>query len=42
MTLKKEVGANTVNTYMAGVQAFFDTNDVELRWKKLGGCILQK
>lgn len=35
MMLKKKVGANTVNTYMAGIQAFFETNDVELRWKKI-------
>jgi len=35
MTLKKEVSPNSVNTYMAGIEAFFETNDVELRWKKI-------
>jgi len=35
MMLKKSVSPNTVNTYMAGVEAFFETNDVELRWKKI-------
>jgi len=35
MMLKKRINPNSVNTYMAGIQAFFDTNDVELRWKKI-------
>jgi len=35
MMLKKRVNPNTVNTYMAGIEAFFETNDVELRWKKI-------
>jgi len=35
MMLKKRVSPNTVNTYMAGIEAFFETNDVELRWKKI-------
>jgi len=33
--LKKKVSPNSVNTYMAGIEAFFETNDVELRWKKI-------
>jgi len=35
MMLKKRISPNTVNTYMAGIQAFFETNDIELRWKKI-------
>jgi len=35
MMLKKKIGPNSVNTYMAGIEAFFETNDVELRWKKI-------
>lgn len=35
MMLKKKISPNSVNTYMAGIQAFFETNDVELRWKKI-------
>ena len=35
MMLKKKVNPNSVNTYMAGIEAFFETNDVELRWKKI-------
>jgi len=35
MMLKKKVSPNSVNTYMAGINAFFETNDVELRWKKI-------
>jgi len=35
MMLKKRVSPNTVNTYMAGIEAFFETNDIELRWKKI-------
>ncbi len=35
MMLKKKVSPNSVNTYMAGIEAFFETNDVELRWKKI-------
>jgi len=31
MMLKKKVSPNSVNTYMAGIEAFFETNDVELR-----------
>jgi len=35
MMLKKKIGANSMRTYMAGIQAFFETNDIELRWKKV-------
>jgi len=35
MKLKKEIGANSIGSYMAGIEAFFETNDVELRWKKI-------
>jgi len=35
MMLKKEVGPNSIGSYMAGIEAFFETNDVELRWKKI-------
>ena len=35
MMLKKKIGANSMRTYMAGIQAFLETNDVELRWKKI-------
>jgi len=35
MMLKKKVSPNTVNIYMAGIEAFFETNDIELRWKKI-------
>jgi len=35
MMLKKKVSPNSVNTYMAGIEAFFETNDIELRWKKI-------
>jgi integrase/recombinase XerD len=35
MMLKKRIGANSMRTYMAGIQAFFETNDIELRWKKI-------
>jgi integrase len=35
MMLKKKINPNSVNTYMAGIQAFFETNDIDLRWKKI-------
>jgi len=35
MMLKKRISPNSINTYMAGIQAFFETNDIELRWKKI-------
>lgn len=35
MMLKKRISPNSINTYMAGIEAFFETNDVELRWKKI-------
>ncbi len=35
MMLKKKIGANSMRTYMAGIQAFLETNDIELRWKKI-------
>ena len=35
MMLKKRIGPNSMRTYMAGIQAFFETNDIELRWKKI-------
>jgi len=35
MMLKKRISPNTVNTYMAGIQAFFETNDIDLKWKKI-------
>jgi len=35
MMLKKRIGANSMRTYMAGIQTFFETNDIELRWKKI-------
>ena len=35
MMLKKRIGANSMRTYMAGIQAFLETNDIELRWKKI-------
>ena len=35
MMLKQRIGANSMRTYMAGIQAFFETNDIELRWKKI-------
>ena len=35
MMLKKRLNPNSIGTHMAGVQAFFDTNDVELKWKKI-------
>ena len=33
--LKKRVNPNSVGGYMAGIEAFFETNDVELKWKKI-------
>lgn len=35
MMLKKQVGANMVNTYMTKIQSFFETNYVKLIWKKI-------
>jgi|CXWL01.1.fsa_nt_gi integrase/recombinase XerD len=35
MLLKKRISPNSINTYMAGIQAFFETNDVDLKWKKI-------
>jgi len=35
MMLKKKIGPNSMRTYMAGIQAFLETNDIELRWKKI-------
>ena len=35
MMLKKQVSPNSINPYMAGIQAFFETNDIELRWRKI-------
>jgi len=35
MMLKTKIGANSMRTYMAGIQAFLETNDIELRWKKI-------
>jgi len=35
MMLKKRIGANSMRTYMAGIQAFLETNDIELMSSKL-------
>lgn len=35
MMLKKRISPNSMRTYMAGIQAFLETNDIELRWKKI-------
>ena len=35
MDLKKRVNPNSVPTFLYGVQAFFDSNDIDLRWKKI-------
>jgi len=35
MDLKKRVSPNTVPTPMYAIQAFFESNDVELKWKKI-------
>jgi len=35
MDLKKTVNPNSVPIYLYGVQAFFDSNDIDLRWKKI-------
>ena len=35
MMLKKRIGPNSMRTYMAEIQAFFETNDIDLRWKKI-------
>lgn len=35
MLLKKRISPNSINTYMAGIHAFFETNDIDLKWKKI-------
>jgi len=35
MFLRKQVSANTVPTPMYAIQAFMESNDIELRWKKI-------
>ena len=35
MDLKKRVNPNSVPTYIYGIQAFFDSNDIDLKWKKI-------
>ncbi|WP_316505773.1 tyrosine-type recombinase/integrase [Nitrosopumilus sp.] len=35
MMLKKQIGPNSINIHMSGIQTFLETNDVELRWKKI-------
>lgn len=35
MALKKQVGANTVPIMVYGVKAFFEANDIDLKWKKI-------
>ena len=35
MDLKKRVSPNSVPTFLYGIQAFFDSNDIDLRWKKI-------
>jgi len=35
MDLKKRVSPNSVPTYIYGIQAFFDSNDIDLKWKKI-------
>jgi len=35
MDLKKRVNPNSVPIFLYAVQAFFDSNDIDLRWKKI-------
>lgn len=35
MHLKKKVSPNTLPTMIFGIKAFFDANDVDLKWKKI-------
>ena len=35
MDLKKRVNPNSVPTYLYPIQTFFESNDIELRWKKI-------
>ena len=35
MDLKKRVNPNSVPTYLYAVQAFLESNDIELRWRKI-------
>jgi hypothetical protein len=32
---EKKVVANTINTTMAAIKKFYDTNDFDLKWKKI-------
>lgn len=32
---EKKLAARTINTAMAAIRKFYDTNDVELKWKKI-------
>jgi len=31
----KKLGSNSINTNMAAVKKFYDTNDIELKWAKI-------
>jgi len=35
MDLKKRVSPNSISTYIYGIQTFFESNEIELRWKKI-------
>lgn len=35
MDLKKRVNPNSIPTYLYAVQSFFESDDIELRWKKI-------
>lgn len=35
LVLKKKVSANTLPTMIFGVKSFFESNDIELKWKKI-------
>lgn len=35
MDLKKRVGPNTIPSQMSGIMAFFDSNGIDLKWKKI-------
>lgn len=35
MSLKKRVNPNSIPTYLYGIQTFFESNDIELNWKKI-------
>ena len=35
MRQEKKIAANTVATNMAAIRRFYDTNDIELKWKKI-------